>query len=141
METEDQETESIEGSTLHVVEDDAVTAQSSVSVRSRCSSLQDPNQGLLKYVAKLSSSPNLEDSLDLEYIKSLIREGASVNTCDRFGQTLLHEVSKTWGIEVAQFFIEQGRYCLCVGINFVLTSLHLSILITTRMDKYTRMLL
>ena len=74
MEAEDQEIESNEdneGSTLRVVEEDTLVAQSSTSVHSRCSSTQDPNQALLKYFAKLSNSLDLEDSLDLEHIKSL----------------------------------------------------------------------
>ena len=70
---------------------------------------EDPNQALLQYFAKLSSSVVVDDALDLEHIQSLLREGASVNTSDRFGQTLLHEVSRTWGVDVAQFFVEQGR--------------------------------
>ena len=82
---------------------------SSTSLRSRASSRKDPNQALLQYFAKLSSSPDVEDSLDLEHIQSLLHEGASVNSSDRFGQTLLHEVSRSWGVDVAQFFIEQGK--------------------------------
>ena len=69
---------------------------------------EDPNQALLQYFAKLSSSADVDDSLDLEHIQSLLHEGASVNTSDRFGQTLLHEVARSWGVDVAQFFIEQG---------------------------------
>jgi len=70
---------------------------------------EDPNQALLLYFAKLSSSPDVDDSLDLEHIQSLLHAGASVNTSDRFGQTLLHEVSRTWGTDVAQFFVNQGE--------------------------------
>ena len=68
----------------------------------------DPNQALLQYFARLSGS-GCVDELDWEHIQSLLRKGASVNTSDRFGQSLLHEVSRTWGIEVAQFFIEQSK--------------------------------
>ena len=71
---------------------------------------EDSNQALLQYFGKLSSSNDCDDCLNLEHIKSLLSEGASVNTSDRFGQTLLHEVSRTWGIDVAQFFVEQGCY-------------------------------
>ena len=71
---------------------------------------EDSNQALLQYFGKLSSSSDCDDCLNLEHIKSLLSEGASVNTSDRFGQTLLHEVSRTWGIDVAQFFVEQGCY-------------------------------
>ena len=69
----------------------------------------DPNEALLQYFAKVSSSADLDDSLDLEHIRSLLHEGASVNTTDRFGQTLLHEVARNWGVDAAQFFIEQGK--------------------------------
>ena len=70
---------------------------------------EEPIQALLHYFAKLSSSADVDDSLDLEHIQSLLRAGASVNAGDRFGQTLLHEVSRTWGTDVAQFFIDQGE--------------------------------
>ena len=108
-ETEDQDDQSFEGSTL-VVEDETQINRSNASLRSRSSAKHDPNYALLQYIVKLSSSADVDDSLDLEHIQSLLREGASVNTCDRFGQTLLHEVSKTWGTDVAQFFIDQGKY-------------------------------
>ena len=108
-ETEDQDDLTLEGSTL-VVEDEMQINRSNASLRSRSSAKHDLNQALLQYFAKLSSSADMDDSLDLEHIQSLLREGASVNTCDRFGQTLLHEVSKTWGTDVAQFFIDQGKY-------------------------------
>ena len=76
---------------------------------------EDPNQALLQYLTKLSSYASEDDSLDTEHIQSLLQEGASVNICDRFGQTLLHEVSRTWGIDVAQFFIEQGKGSKSLG--------------------------
>ena len=107
-ETEDQDSQSFEGSTL-VVEDETQINRSNASLRSHSSAKHDPDHALLQYFAKLSSSADLDDSLDLEHVQSLLREGASVNTCDRFGQTLLHEVSKTWGTDVAQFFIDQGK--------------------------------
>ena len=70
---------------------------------------EDPNQTLLQYFAKLSSSSDIHDCLDLEHLKSLLHDGASVNTSDRFGQTLLHEVSRTWAVDVAEFFVQQGQ--------------------------------
>lgn len=108
-ETEDQDCQSVDGSTL-VVEDETQINGSNASLLSRSSAKHDPNHALLQYFAKLSSSADVDDLLDLERVQSLLREGASVNTCDRFGQTLLHEVSKTWGTDVAQFFIDQGKY-------------------------------
>lgn len=103
--------ESVDGSTL-VVENEMQINQSNASLRTRSSVNHDPNHALLQYFARLSSSPDVDDSLDLDHIQSLLQEGASVNTCDRFGQTLLHEVSRTWGTDVAQFLIEQGKYLM-----------------------------
>lgn len=112
-ETEDQDCQSVDGSTL-VVENETQINQSNVSLRSRSSAKHDPNQALLQYFTRLSSSPDVEDSLDLEHVKSLLREGASVNTSDRFGQTLHHEVSRNWGTDVAQFFMEQGKFLIII---------------------------
>ena len=83
--------------------------QESANQSDRFKKPEDPNQALLQYFAKLSSSADVDDSLDLGHIQSLLREGASVNTSDRFGQTLLHEVARSWGVDVAQFFFEQGK--------------------------------
>lgn len=83
----------------------------------------DRNQALLHYFIELSSADGVEDSLGLEQVRSLLRAGASVNTCDRFGQTLLHEVSRTWGVDVAQFFIEQGKKIKLPSLQLVKISL------------------
>ena len=88
------------------------TSGSKTSLQSHSSlapSRPELNQALLQYFAKLSSSLEVDDALDFDHIQSLLNDGASVNASDRYGQTLLHEVSRTWGIEVAQFFIDQGR--------------------------------
>lgn len=109
----EEEMDSVADDNTLVVDGETINAsRSNASLRSRSSvmsSRQDPNHALLQYFAKLSSSDDVDDSLDLEHIQSLLREGASVNASDRFGQTLLHEVSRTWGVDVAQFLVEQGK--------------------------------
>ena len=109
----EEEHESVDEQDL-AVEDETNPSRSNTSLQSRprsgTPSRQDPNQALLQYFAKLSSSADVDDSLDLEHIQSLLHEGASVNTSDRFGQTLLHEVARSWGVDVAQFFIDQGKH-------------------------------
>lgn len=109
----EEEMASVADDNTLVVDGETINAsRSNASLRSRSSvmsSRQDPNHALLQYFAKLSSSDDVDDSLDLEHIQSLLREGASVNASDRFGQTLLHEVSRTWGVDVAQFLVEQGK--------------------------------
>ena len=65
---------------------------------------------LLQYFAKVTSSNDLEVSVDLDFIQVLIKNGASVKATDNFGQTVLHEVARAWGIEVAQFLLEKGTF-------------------------------
>lgn len=52
------------------------------------------NRSLLAYFAKLGHSTDPEEMLDLDFVDSLLSHGASINTTDKHGQTLLHEVSK-----------------------------------------------
>lgn len=99
----EDELDSVRGETNTTGSKASLPSDSSVN-RSR----PELNQTLLQYFAKLSSSVDPDDSVDLDHIQSLINEGASVNTSDRFGQTLLHEVSRTWGVGVAQFLIDRG---------------------------------
>ena len=118
-ETEDQDQDNCRDSVddcvqiLTVLEDETNVSLSNTSLQSRRSSgtpsRQGPNQALLQYFAKLTRSVDVDDPLDLKYIQSLLHKGASINSSDRFGQTLLHEVSRTWGVDVAQFFVDQGK--------------------------------
>ena len=77
------------------------------------SSPDDPavcHNRLLQYFAKMTSSNELEVSVDLDFIQTLIKSGASVKATDNFGQTVIHEVARAWGIEVAQFLLEKGTF-------------------------------
>ena len=65
-------------------------------------------RALLHYFAKITSSSQIDVALDLEHMQSLLKEGALVNESDDFGQTVLHEVSRVWGIDVAQFLVKEG---------------------------------
>ena len=51
------------------------------------------NRALIQYFAKLGQSSTVEESLDLDFIEGLIKQGADVNCTDIFGQTIFHEVS------------------------------------------------
>lgn len=63
------------------------------------------NKTLLIYFAKLARSQNEGDELDLDFIESLVNNGANINTTDRFGQTVFHEVARTWHPDVALFLL------------------------------------
>ena len=65
---------------------------------------------LLHYFAKITRSTEVEVAVDLDYMKLLLDEGANVDECDDFGQTVFHEVSRAWGTDVAQFLVDEGQY-------------------------------
>ncbi|XP_069585093.1 transient receptor potential channel pyrexia-like [Ranitomeya imitator] len=60
---------------------------------------------ILKYFIHLSK--NEGEQISFQTIDNLLAQGSSVNEVDRHGQTVMHEVSKSWHIEVAQFLIKR----------------------------------
>ena len=67
------------------------------------------NHALLHYFAKLASSNDPSDTMDYDFVESLLKNGASINTTDRHGQTVFHEVSRSWHTDVAKFLIDHGK--------------------------------
>ena len=43
-----------------------------------------------------------DDEVDFEHLYGLIQKGADINTCDIYGQTVLHEVAREWHVDVAK---------------------------------------
>lgn len=68
------------------------------------------NSALIHYLATLANSNNFEDKFDYDFVESLINNGADVNSKDKSGQTVFHEVARSWNIDVARFLIKHGRY-------------------------------
>lgn len=64
-----------------------------------------PNRSLILYLAQLSDPEKMEDVIDLEFVNCLIQEGANVNCKDKYGQSVLHEVARTWHVDVAKFLV------------------------------------
>ncbi|XP_075681857.1 uncharacterized protein LOC142651276 isoform X2 [Rhinoderma darwinii] len=60
---------------------------------------------LLKYFIHLSK--NEGEQINFQTIDNLLAQGFNVNEMDRHGQTVMHEVSKSWHTEVAQFLIKR----------------------------------
>ncbi|XP_044150997.1 LOW QUALITY PROTEIN: transient receptor potential channel pyrexia-like [Bufo gargarizans] len=60
---------------------------------------------VLRYFIHLSK--NDEEQINFQTIDSLLAQGANVNEVDRHGQTVMHEVCKSWHTEVAQFLIKR----------------------------------
>ena len=57
------------------------------------------SRALLQYFAKLGQSDKDGDTVDLDFVETLLRSGANINCTDKHGQTLLHEVQLFIGTE------------------------------------------
>uniref|UniRef100_A0A667XAH7 Si:ch73-193i2.2 n=1 Tax=Myripristis murdjan TaxID=586833 RepID=A0A667XAH7_9TELE len=63
--------------------------------------------------------------VDLHYLSEVISEGADPNATDRYGQTVLHEVSRAWSVCVMRFFLDRGSD-LNRPDDFGVTALHVA---------------
>ena len=68
------------------------------------------NAALLHYLSTLASSNEMGDTFDYQFVKSLLDSGADVNTPDKNGQTILHEVARSWDTDIVEFLLENGRF-------------------------------
>jgi ankyrin repeat protein len=66
------------------------------------------NRALLHYLASLANSNSTKDTFDFDFVESLLKNGADVNSTDKTGQTVFHEVARSWNIDVAKFLINNG---------------------------------
>ncbi|XP_030838679.1 transient receptor potential cation channel subfamily A member 1 isoform X3 [Strongylocentrotus purpuratus] len=66
------------------------------------------NAELIGYFGHLATSTDPNISIDLEYLELILSRGADINCTDKYGQTALHEISRTWDPDVAVFMIERG---------------------------------
>ncbi|XP_052106827.1 transient receptor potential cation channel subfamily A member 1-like isoform X3 [Mytilus californianus] len=65
-------------------------------------------KALFDHFKELGRSKNADAVVDLEFISSLLRNGANINCSDRHGQTLLHEVARMWHVDIAKFLLDEG---------------------------------
>ncbi len=70
------------------------------------------NRALLHYLASLANSNSTEDKFDFDFVESLLKNGADVNSTDKTGQTVFHEVARSWNCDVASFLIKNGKKTL-----------------------------
>ena len=50
-----------------------------------------------------------DEVIDLDFVHSLISNGASVHTTDRHGQSVLHEAARDWDLGIAEFLLDNGK--------------------------------
>ncbi|XP_053322428.1 transient receptor potential cation channel subfamily A member 1-like [Spea bombifrons] len=78
---------------------------------------------VLKYFIHLAKHEG--EQINFNTIDRLLSEGSDVNDTDRYGQTVMHEVAKTWHTEVAQFLIDR-QADICKPDHFGVTPLHVA---------------
>ncbi|XP_028405944.1 uncharacterized protein LOC114528490 [Dendronephthya gigantea] len=66
------------------------------------------NRALLHYLASLANSNSTKDTFDFDFVESLFKNGADVNSADKTGQTVFHEVARSWNVDVAKFLLNHG---------------------------------
>jgi ankyrin repeat protein len=65
---------------------------------------------LIHYIADLATRNDTDDIFDYEFVESLLRHGADINCMDPTGQTIFHEVARSWNTDVAMFLVEHGNF-------------------------------
>ncbi|XP_028408521.1 uncharacterized protein LOC114531074 [Dendronephthya gigantea] len=66
------------------------------------------NRALIQYLSTLANSNSTKDKFDFDFVESLLKNGADINSADKTGQCVFHEVARSWNIDVAKFLIEHG---------------------------------
>jgi ankyrin repeat protein len=72
-------------------------------------SVLERNRALLQYVATIANSNSASDKFNYEFVESLVKGGADINIADHFGQSIFHEVARSWDCDVAQFLLDIGK--------------------------------
>ena len=72
-------------------------------------SVLERNRALLQYIATLADSNKKNDHFNYEFVESLVQGGADINTADQHGQSIFHEVARSWNVDVAKFLLEHGE--------------------------------
>ncbi|XP_053189500.1 transient receptor potential channel pyrexia [Scomber japonicus] len=80
---------------------------------------------LLDHFRRLAASNQDSDQVDFQFVDQLISDGADPNSSDRYGQTVLHEISRAWSVDVMRFFLDRGSD-LMRSDQFGVTPLHVA---------------
>ncbi len=65
------------------------------------------SKAFIIYFAKLAHASDRE-LVDFDFVESLLDGGAGVNSTDKHGQTVMHEVARNWHPDVAFFLLQHG---------------------------------
>lgn len=89
---DDEENAAIKGKGLDQMEDLEAFKPFSMKQDTRKKLRTANDKTLIDYFYQLGQSRNPNAKVDLDFIDSLIKNGANINCTDKHGQTLLHEV-------------------------------------------------
>ena len=69
-----------------------------------------PSAGSKAFIIYFSKLAHAQDTelVDFDFVESLLEGGASVNSTDRHGQSVFHEVARNWHPDVAYFLLQKG---------------------------------
>ena len=73
------------------------------------------NRNLIEYFARLAQSTDDTESINLEYVETVLKNGADIDCTDKYGQTIFHEVSsevETTSSRVLRLIMRFPRYSL-----------------------------
>ena len=87
-------------------------------------SILERNRALLQYIATLADSNDNKDQFNYEFVESLVKGGAEINTTDQYGQSIFHEVSRSWNVDVAKFLLKHGKWNSGLPTNCSLSQLY-----------------
>ena len=65
-------------------------------------------RALIVYFSKLAKTKDEDETIDLDFVDSLLQSGADINFPDRHGQTILHEIARGWHPDVAKFALQHN---------------------------------
>lgn len=91
---------------------------------------QKKTDWIIHYFIDLSASQyNSEDgdkprSVDYALLKSKLDEGCDINAVDKYGQSILHEVTRIWHIDVARFCLAEGESAFNKHLYNILAMFH-----------------
>ena len=82
-------------------------------------------RALIIYFAKLAKTKDEEERIDLNFVDSLLQNGADINFPDKHGQTPLHEIARGWHPDIAKFALQHNAE-INKADEFGRTPLHLA---------------
>ena len=88
---------------------DGLMLESDKSSDERTRLAETKSKELIHYFVSLAKNKDREKTVNLDFVETLMKDGADPNRGDKYGQTVLHEVARVWHPDVARFLMERGN--------------------------------